>query len=32
MNKTFKVADAYTNNKEIKVYENGKCVFDVISQ
>lgn len=30
MNKTFKVIDAYTDNKEIKAYENGKCVLDII--
>lgn len=30
MNKTFKVADAYTDNKEIKVYENDKCILNII--
>lgn len=30
MNKTFKVINAYTNNKEIKAYENGKCILDII--
>lgn len=30
MNKTFEVVDAYIDNKEIKAYENGKCVLDII--
>ena len=30
MNKTFEVIDAYIDNKEIKAYENGKCVLDII--
>lgn len=30
MNKTFKVINAYTDNKEIKAYENGKCILDII--
>lgn len=30
MTKTFKVIDAYTDNKEIKAYENGKCILDII--
>lgn len=30
MNKTFKVINAYTDNKEIKVYENGERILDII--
>lgn len=30
MNNTFEVVDAYIGNKEIKVYENGRCVIDII--
>ena len=30
MNKTFEVVDAYIGNKEIKAYENGRCVIDII--
>lgn len=30
MNKTFEVVDAYIDNKEIKAYENGKRVLDII--
>lgn len=30
MNKTFEVVDAYIGNKEIKAYENGKRVLDII--
>lgn len=30
MTKTFEVVDAYLGNKEIKAYENGRCVLDII--
>ena len=30
MKKTFEVIDAYIGNKEIKAYENGRCVLDII--
>lgn len=30
MNKTFEVVDAYTDNKEIHAFENGKRVIDII--
>ena len=30
MYKTFEVINAYTDNKEIKAYENGKRVLDII--
>ena len=30
MNNTFEVLDAYIGNKEIKVYENGRSVIDII--
>ena len=30
MRKTFKVTKAYTDNKTIKVWENGKCVLEII--
>lgn len=30
MTKTFEVVDAYLGNKEIKVYENGRRVLDII--
>ena len=30
MNKTFEVAEAYIGNREIKAYEDGDCVLDII--
>lgn len=30
MNKTFKIIDAYLDNKNIKVYENGERVLEII--
>ena len=30
MNKTFKVIRAYTDNKQIKAYENGRETLDII--
>lgn len=30
MNKTFEVVNAYTDNKEIRAFENGKRVIDII--
>ena len=30
MNNTFEVVEAYTGNKEIKVYENGRNILDII--
>jgi hypothetical protein len=30
MNKTFEVMEAYTGNYEIKAYEDGDCVLDII--
>lgn len=30
MYKTFEVVDAYLGNKEIKAYENGRRVLDII--
>lgn len=30
MNKTFEVMEAYTGNYQIKAYENGNCVLDII--
>lgn len=30
MYKTFEVVDAYTGNKEIRAFENGKRVIDII--
>lgn len=30
MNKTFEVVDAYIGNKEIRVFENGRRVLDII--
>ena len=30
MNKTFEVVEAYIGNREIKAYENGNCVLDII--
>lgn len=30
MNKTFEIAEAYAGNKEIKAYEDGKRVLDII--
>ena len=30
MNNTFEVVDAYIGNKEIKVYENGRRIIDII--
>ena len=30
MTKTFEIIDSYLDNKEIKVYENGECVLDII--
>lgn len=30
MTKTFKVVGAYLGNKEIKAYENSRCVLDII--
>lgn len=30
MNKTFEIVEAYIGNHEIKAYENGNCVLDII--
>lgn len=30
MTKTFEVVDAYLDHKELKAYENGKCILDII--
>lgn len=30
MTKSFEVVDAYLDNKEIKAYENGRRVLDII--
>lgn len=30
MNKTFEIAEAYVGNKEIKAYEDGNCILDII--
>lgn len=30
MNKTFEIAEAYAGNKEIKAYEDGKRVLNII--
>lgn len=30
MNKTFEITEAYTGNMEIKAYENGRRVLDII--
>ena len=30
MNKTFEIVEAYIDNREIKAYENGNCVLDII--
>lgn len=30
MCKIFEITDAYTSNFEIKAYENGRCVLDII--
>ena len=30
MNKTFEVVEAYIGNREIKAYEDGDCVLDII--
>lgn len=30
MNKTFEVVEAYIGNREVKAYENGNCVLDII--
>lgn len=30
MTKTFEVVEAYIGNNEIKAYENGDCVLDII--
>lgn len=30
MNKTFKIVDSYMDNKNIKVYKNGKKILDII--
>lgn len=30
MNKTFEVIEAYIGNREVKAYENGDCVLDII--
>lgn len=30
MNKTFEVVEAYIGNSEIKAYEDGDCVLDII--
>lgn len=30
MYKTFEVVNAYIGNYEIKAYENGRCVLDII--
>lgn len=30
MCKIFEITDAYTSNLEIKAYENGMCVLDII--
>jgi len=30
MCKIFEITDAYTSNFEIKAYENGMCVLDII--
>lgn len=31
MNKTFEIVEAYIGNREIKAYENGNCVLDIIN-
>lgn len=30
MNKTFEIVEAYTGNREIKAYEDGDCILDII--
>lgn len=30
MTKTFEVTNSYIGNKEIKAYENNRCVLDII--
>lgn len=30
MTKTFEVVEAYIGNREIKAYEDGDCVLDII--
>lgn len=30
MNKTFEITEAYIGNREIKAYENGRRVLDII--
>lgn len=30
MRKTYEVIEAYIGNREIKAYENGDCVLDII--
>ena len=30
MNRTFEVIEAYIDNHQIKAYENGDCVLDII--
>lgn len=30
MIKTFEVIEAYIGNREVKAYENGDCVLDII--
>ena len=30
MNRTFEVMEAYTGNYQIKAYEDGNCVLDII--
>lgn len=30
MNKTFKIVESYLGNKNIKAYENGKKILDII--
>lgn len=30
MTKTFEIVEAYIGNREIKAYEDGECVLDII--
>lgn len=30
MNKTFEIVEAYTGSREIKAYEDGDCILDII--
>ena len=30
MNKTFRIDDAYSGNKYVKAYENGRKILDII--